>query len=335
LGFKPKGFWLPETAVSKKTLAVLARKGIEFVVLRDNQLRFRGENRPNPVYVGLGEENLNGFPRRIAVIHVDSNISGSVSFDQDATSNVESFFARHGHKSIAYATDTEFYGEHLPFKDMFLDALLNPTTMETFGFSYFDIESKLKQLEEDPQYAEVNDFSSWSCEGYHKLGRWRGDPVCNCDGCIPEFWRENIVGKRQIFLTIRSYQAEIERLLSSKDPLWRDKFVDVSLATRKSMYARGEIEDDIRKLSERTGFENLRDEEIKKLNYALISLWDAKTTCGTFFAKDRRDTERPERAFAYLNFAQIESLIPGIDRLKPPIEYIQACIDQRQRMLAA
>jgi hypothetical protein len=307
MGFEPKGFWLPETAVSHTTLAVLARNGYEYVVLRDSQTR---EAPGNPMYVVVDD---NGEQRQIAVVHVDSEISGSVSFDDASTINAENFLqnmATRREKGVTgYATDTEFYGHHRPQKDKFLDYVTRRDVQSQFGFAPFDIQSNLQLLADNPVYGDIKDNSSWSCEEGHGLGRWTGDPICGCDG---DHSFENYAYKRELYMTLKQYGNAIDMALDAREPQWRDNFVRFFAATREAMYANGNIDDVTGELSE-SGMEFLQDETIKKLYYAELARLTGMTSCFNFFG----GKDRVERQIAQVNIGEIESLLPEIRQFKP------------------
>lgn len=313
LGFRPRGFWLPETAVSNQTLQVLQQNGIEFVVLRDNQVQ---NPERNPIYVPLS----NG--ERIAVVVADSGISGSVSFDDWATWDANGFLEAHRFypkEALAVATDTEFYGHHGRGKDQFLKWVTRPDVQAAHGFAPYDVKRRLQELQEDPYYTGIWNNSSWSDLGEHDLGRWRGDPVCGCDG---EWEEDSITYKRELYLTLREYGNEIGRQLDVKDSSWREHFVPFFLGVRRSMYAHGNIEEDVQKLQQE--IPGLNDPETKRLYYAELARLTGMTSCFNFFG----GLDRPERDIARINIGEIEQLVPGITKLRPQQQEVRRYVRQ-------
>lgn len=296
MGFRPKGFWLPETAVSRQTLEVLAQNGIEFVVLHSSQVGDMNGHRV--AYANLGRDDL-----KIAVLAVDSGISGRVSFEDDETSNAHEFLQKHSwRKDITYATDTEFYGHHRKGKDEFLNWVTREDVQAPYGVVPIDMEIEIANLKESPRYVDVYENTSWSDERGHNLGRWTGDCWCGRDNT-----EETIAYKKRLWQTISDYGREIDRRLDAVDPGWRAKFPDFFGAVRQSMYGAGDFHQDVAALSRQPGFTNLQDSGVRTLYLAELARLTGTTSCFNFFGGDR-----PERAIARINIGVIEELIPDI-----------------------
>lgn len=319
-GFSPKGFWLPESAVSLITLAVLARNGYKFVVLRDSQMQSNGAN---PINVSIDDH---GTEQKIAVVHVDSNLSGEVSFNNDATIDAPRFLdniANSGKMVNGYATDTEWMEWHKEGKLQFLYKKTDSEELAKRYLAPFDVREALKRLKENPVEGAIWEQSSWSDETSHKLGRWRGDPVCTCDG---DRSFDGMSYKRMLYLTLKRYGIAIETKLTESDPLWRDRFVEFFNETRRSMYFDGNIDDDVDRLvAEGRGLSVLADPEIKNLYYAELARLTGMTSCFNFFG----GKDRPEREIALTNIKEIEQLLPGIDVFKPTQDEINGYINDR------
>lgn len=254
-GFEPKGMWLPETAVSKETLEVLADNGYEFVVLRNTQLKNSDEN---PMQINLGEG------RKIAVVHFASDVSGSLSFDPNATENADEFLNRYsgpGSQIVSAGSDIETFGHHKKDRDKFLKYLLKPNTLAMHGFAPFDVKKALKG---DLKETEVYDNSSWSCD--HNLGRWKGE--CGCDGAGD---RANS-DKKNLYQALTKQGTEINSMLDESDPNWRVGFIDFFLAHRDQMFSHGDqapVTNDL-------------------LYWAKICELVGRTSCGWFFGNEVR-----------------------------------------------
>ena len=168
-GFYPKGFWLPETAVDKKTLNILSEKGIDFVVLRDDQVI--SDSASNSYTIPTD----NGF---IKAFTFDSELSGRVAFGD--ISDAYSFADRLAVKArqnngTMISVDFETFGHHRGKGSVeFLDYLLNKA-LPAEGF-------KSREIQSSNTAGLIRDNSSWSCS--HNLGRWTGN--CDCDGASYE-----------------------------------------------------------------------------------------------------------------------------------------------------
>lgn len=297
MGFRPKGFWLPETAVSRQTLGVLAQNGIEFVVLRDSQV---GAMQGKVAYADLGDRS-----KRIAIVVVDSDVSGSVSFEDRVTANAEAFLENErfsNRHDLAWASDMELWGHHGRWKDRFLKYVTRPDVQAAHGVVPFDIELELARLAADPKFVTVYDNSSWSCE--HSLGRWTGD--CRCD------WDRNSASldyKKELWGTISGYGEEIDRKLDAADPEWRARFPGFFLGVRQSMYGKGDFRQSVAELSAGPGFGILQDPNVRTLYLAELARLTGTTSCFNFFGGG---PERVERQIAQINIGEIEKLVPGI-----------------------
>jgi len=185
-GHKPRGLWLPETAVDTETLAVVAEAGIELVILAPWQARRAGggELDPSrPAWVKLPGG------RRIAVFLYRGEPSARLSFDPQATSDADRFagelaamIGRHPEgpeegRLLLLATDGELYGHHQKFRDLFLARLLGHSA-EAVGFAVPPLAHFL-DLHPPRQDGELIEPTAWSC--HHGIDRWSR----SC-GCTPE-----------------------------------------------------------------------------------------------------------------------------------------------------
>lgn len=296
LGFKPKGFWAPETAISSTTMRVLFKNGYKFVVLAENQLKGVDEKSPNPVYVPiLDGERIIG---EMAVIHFSNHESTNIAFDDSHTQNADEYLRyakRDPRRTIVVATDTELYG-HLEGgpsrgKVEFLSHLTKPSTLEAQGYKALDIKTALEKG--GKTYTEVKDYTSWSCG--HDLRRWKGECECGEKGKRPSPTRLN--EKRWLFATLSQYGTTINAMLSRQNPSWRDGFPSFFLSIRKAMF---------------TSNGQLKGNE-DPLSIAKACQFIGFTSCGWFFPED----DRPETRLNHAMNTEIYNILQGLQQYKP------------------
>ena len=122
------GLWLPETAVDRATLRLLADLGIRHTILAPWQASEPHIDTRRPYRVELGGG------RSIAVAFYDGDLSGAVSFEPRATADADRFAqdvveSRMAPGSlpddepplVVIATDGELYGHHQTFAELFLE----------------------------------------------------------------------------------------------------------------------------------------------------------------------------------------------------------------------
>ena len=170
---RPEGMWLPETAVDRETLEVLAEHGIRFTVLAPHQVV-----RP-PSDGGPGRIELEGG-REISVFVYDGDLSHGVAFGEllgDAErwlARIRARVAAGSTRLVSLATDGETFGHHHAGSEATLAVVL-----EALGS---DPELTLSRFPEvldaaDPGPAlELVEATSWSCA--HGVERWRSE--CGC-----------------------------------------------------------------------------------------------------------------------------------------------------------
>ena len=206
-GRPPKSMWLPETAVDKKTLSLLADLGIEYVVLAPRQAKS-----VKPVLSGNSHwQNVEGgrvdtskpykvyfedTKKEIAVFFYDKEFSGSIGFSNEhhdwIYTNHENFINRWlgvGGDFKHFGVDGETFGHHKPGKANLLanalDSIERNPNLKLTNYGLF-----LKQ--NPPTWdVEVIENSSWSCE--HGLVRWGREftnKENNChEGTLGSEWR--------------------------------------------------------------------------------------------------------------------------------------------------
>jgi alpha-amylase/alpha-mannosidase (GH57 family) len=180
-GHKPKGMWLPETAVDLETLNVLAEHDIEFTILAPWQAETDNIDVTEPYRVALSAG------KSITVFFYHQGLSTGISFNPALTSNADNFVRnavlptfnsekeqRGEPQLLLIASDGELYGHHQHFRDRFLAHLVNgASTNAGLQKSYPAL-----WLKKYPprHWMSIREGTSWSC--YHGVERWRGD--CSC-----------------------------------------------------------------------------------------------------------------------------------------------------------
>jgi hypothetical protein len=299
-GFSPKGLWLPETAVSSQTLRLAAEAGYEFVPLRDDQVAFHHDEKPDAAHnvcvidVGKGQT--------IIAVLGNKELSGYVSFNLVSTHNADRFMEERQRKELIKGENTlmmmdlERFGHHQLNDDKFLKYLL--TLIEPAGFAPLNMREILEELKVGKREvvpASVCDYSSWSCE--HQCGRWTGN--CDCDGASPEVRKE----RKKLHETLINMNKWVNDQLDKLRPEWSEE-ISYFLANEYDQIFTGK--NFAPKLEEITAFDP--SGTIKKLYLAKIEILVGFTSCGWFFG----NADSPERAIP-------ASMINGVFRLFPDI----------------
>lgn len=179
-GRRPRGIWLPETAVDQATLMACVDEGLTFTILSPEQA-------DEPVDTRLPYRVDLPGGRSIAVVFYEGPLSGTVSFDPGATNSAPEFMNRFviprlerwdapddRDPIVLIASDGEVYGHHHRLKDLFLTDLIQVRTREV-GVTAVSLEQYLA-LNPPTRSVAIRERSSWGCS--HDLLRWRGDCPC-------------------------------------------------------------------------------------------------------------------------------------------------------------
>jgi hypothetical protein len=179
-GRRPKGIWLPETAVDYPTLEACTAEGLTFTILSPDQAGQPIDTR-HPYRVELPSG------ANFTVMFYEGALSGTVSFDPAATDSAAAFVDRFVSPRftglpesstldpiILIASDGEVHGHHHRFKDYFLKDLLDVRAPEA-GIMPVSVEHYLA-LNPPIHQSGIKESSSWGCA--HRLLRWRGDCAC-------------------------------------------------------------------------------------------------------------------------------------------------------------
>nr|HRC86919.1 DUF3536 domain-containing protein [Thermoanaerobaculia bacterium] len=232
-GHRPRGLWLPETAVDTETLEVLAEQGIEFTVLAPWQAA-RFEHHPfEPRWAELPSG------RRIALFFYHGPLSGRLSFDPGLSINADAFTRhflqplgwqaarrRHSRPLILVATDGELYGHHQKHREHFLAYLLRHAAPQA-GFAVTTLE---RYLDEHPpgHTVSLREPSSWSC--WHGVARWQSDCPCTAESGWKSGFRDLL--SRLAARLDELYQEHSQRWLGDGDRLL-ERSVELSRPGKK------------------------------------------------------------------------------------------------------
>lgn len=287
-GRRPKGMWLPETAVDGETLEILIDQGIEFTVLSPHQAE--------SVYGDDGDwkDVANGrvdtrIPYRvepvpgksIAVFFYDGPLSQEIAFNgllEDGRILAKRLADTLGKPpkspSLAHvATDGETYGHHHRFGELALASAIEEWRADA-GVAITNY-GQFLALYPPTRLARVEAQSSWSCA--HGVERWRSD--CGCStGSHPgwsQSWRaplrKALDGLRDSL--IPDFESARGRLLI--DP-WaaRDAYIEVLLGRATPDFIAEHGLPDLGPAEVRTALGLLQIQHLAMLMY---------TSCGWFF----------------------------------------------------
>lgn len=300
-GFRPDGFWLPETAVSAPVLKMLIDNGMKLTILAPWQAKTNINT--NDLYTVCFADNTH-----IAIAFYHKDLSGALSFDNGAMSDANHFADSYmnplaGQKMVLGATDGERYGHHLSGGGQFLHYFF-VDALSSHGFEPTTI---TKYFKDNPpqENAEIHDMSSWSCL-HGGLQRWKGDCDCNVDydrnSRISGEW------KYILYSSLKRLSEDLDIFYDAKlQPLLHDSTLAIKLYIHVIL---GEI----------SPAEFLADHQVRPLTadeerivLTLLTMQKYKlaafTSCGFFFA----DIDRPEPRINIHNAKKAISLVAEID----------------------
>jgi alpha-amylase/alpha-mannosidase (GH57 family) len=172
--------WLAETAVDMETLSILAEEGVRYTVLAPWQAA-------EPI--DPTEPYLVSLPggRHIIVFFYNAPLSAAVSFEGDVTTNADTFAGSYlphqiNHlkvertidQLIVIATDGELYGHHKPWRDRFLEYLMQQGA-QTAGFEITTL-GRYLATHQPKREVKLQVPTSWSCS--HGVARWSTGCAC-------------------------------------------------------------------------------------------------------------------------------------------------------------
>ncbi len=261
-GRRPEGMWLPETAVCRETLDVLAANGIGFTILAPSQAaRVRPLERAAPWQdVGGGHVDSTrtyrvrlAQDRAIDVFFYDGPGSQAVAFEgllADGARFAERLLARSVGSEpmlVHIATDGESYGHHHRHGEMALAYALHH--LEASGAARLSNYAQYRTIAPAQLEADIVENSAWSCA--HGLDRWQDDCGCH-SGAHPDWqqrWRRPLRDTLDWARGVLARVFEEEGASLLHDP-WaaRDGYIDVILERSPerleeffASYARGEL----------------------------------------------------------------------------------------------
>ncbi len=189
---RPKGMWLPETAVDIPTLEILSANGIAFTILAPSQcmaVKLDGVWKETPGGKGLDVTlpYLCRLPsgRTITLVFYHGGLAHDIAFggllengDRFRDELVGAVKIKSEERLLVVATDGETYGHHHKFGEMALARLFERLSQDP-DISLPDIGTF---LEKHPAIYEcrIKENSSWSC--VHGIERWRSDCGCRTGG---------------------------------------------------------------------------------------------------------------------------------------------------------
>lgn len=284
---KPEGFWLPETAVDEETLSILAGLGIKFTILAPWQAHPSDVDvsKPYKVMLGSGDKEINIF-------FYQRELSTSLSFNPKSSENADSFLNmvntldNHDTNIYTIASDGELYGHHQPFRDLFLNYLVNEGAIK----NNIKITFPGLWLKENPvnQYTQIYNNTSWSC--HHGVLRWsKGCDCTNFSEWKYFLWFAFQKISKQLDEIFENYLGQLS--LSC----WhlRNEYIDV---------LNGIISN--RELILRSTNKNIDESDIEKVSLLLRSQYERQrmfTSCGWFFEDFHRI--EPQNNIAYCAMA--------------------------------
>ncbi len=183
------GLWLPESAVDRATLRLLADLGIRHTILAPWQAGEPHIDTRRPYRVDLGDG------RSLGVAFYDGDLSGAVSFEPRATADADRFAqdvveSRMAPGSlpddepplVVIATDGELYGHHQTFGELFLERLVQPRPDgDPREYEVVSLAAALAESADHPfRTIGIEERTSWSC--HHGVLRWTAECPCVPDG---------------------------------------------------------------------------------------------------------------------------------------------------------
>lgn len=283
LGFIPKGFWLPEGAVSATTLHLLSKNGYEFTALESIQLTTAIQN---PVSIKFPDG------KQLSVFHFHPGLSYDISFIDEVTVDGEAFLdmlrSIEGDEFFM-GSDIETFGHHKAKRDEFLRFVL--THLSEYEFAPIDIEHRLKNPSRTIVYSSVRENSSWSCR--HRLGRWTGEPICNCDNPSDKTRTD----KQYFYTKLIEANTLINEYLDRLEPEWRKQFFYLVLDARSKLLNGKSMQEEL----DKSEFSKEKKAYFLAKIFTLIGL----TSCGWFFGLDTS----PERQIPEKMIEEVEKIL--------------------------
>lgn len=251
-GRPPEGMWLPETAVDRETLAVLAECGIAFTILAPHQAA-RVRAAPAGEWVNVRPEVLDATRAylcrpaaglRIALFFYDGALSREIAFGSLLNSGeglagrlagVAADAGWAGGRVVHVATDGETYGHHHRFGEMALAHAAE--VFERNGSGRLTNYAAFLADHTPTHEAEIHERTSWSCA--HGIERWRSDCGCRTRPDWHQRWRAPLRAALDWLKEASDALFEEAGARVFHDP-WaaRDAYIDVVLDRSEAALAR-------------------------------------------------------------------------------------------------
>jgi alpha-amylase/alpha-mannosidase (GH57 family) len=180
-GRDPVGFWLPETAVDRESLEVIAAEGVAFTVLAPHQVS-KAPTRGLPAQITLSGG------RSIAVFAYNGELSHGVAFgglqtDPDRWAHIME--QTPGGAIASIAVDGETFGHHHKGADRTVAAVLHRLE-HSLRVQVTNFAAALAAFP-PTETTDLIEPTSWSCA--HGVERWRSSCGCRMHGDTQQEWR--------------------------------------------------------------------------------------------------------------------------------------------------
>ena len=311
------GAWLPETAVDLPTLRMLVEAGIKHTILAPWQVIGEGTDTRRPYRVELGGG------RSIIVALYDRELSSAISFEPSATADADRFADERIQPRFAVeplpdderplaliATDGELYGHHQPFRELFLERLVQPRPDQMDrGFDISSLADVLMEPAGHPfRPIEIVERTSWSC--HHGVLRWSGE----CPDAADGRWKAPLrAALERLAAGIDVASEALTARMPGAPDLWaaRDAYVDVVIGAQSGQaFAARWIGS-----ADRLGADEPGADEPGADGPAFLSLMEAQRWRLAMFASDGwywEDPARPETASVLRAAARAARLVDGL-----------------------
>jgi len=306
-GHMPVSLWLPETGVDLKTLRILGKYGIRFVILAPWQVDTEGKQ----LDVSTLYKCSLGHGKVMNIFVYDGELSGDLSFNNvqmaDANKYVSEYLpgAIHNDFSLA-ATDGERYGHHLKGGEHFLKQMLR----DLFNNSSIETANVVQEFfnSQSTESIKIFDNSAWSCH-HGGLKRWQGD--CDCSYDDTHGVRTNGYWKTALLSAFRVLSAQMELYLSEYAKIMISDLRILKLEYIHVM--QGEI--DFTVFIENHLIRPVTFEEERKLK-ALLDMQQYRLAMFTSDAFYFADLDRPESRINIQNAKKALSLLKDIGEIE-------------------
>lgn len=329
-GRKPRGMWLPETAVDLESLEIMADNGIEFTILAPHQCvavknpsgDWLPTNGGSDLDVSRPYVQMLPSGKRITIVFYQGSVAHDIAFG--GLLNSGDLFAQKLRRLVAdkqepclvtIATDGETYGHHHRYGEM---ALARAFQMIN-DFSSNSITTNIAAfLDKFPATWEcrVQENTSWSCA--HGIERWRSDCGCHTGGGFGwnQQWRTPL---RAALDGLRDRIDEIyeKRVNKISDSPWelRDEAIELYLSNGCNGDENDPLEEKRSFLKRRYGSlsETAQVELLSLLEVQRMRLF-MYTSCGWFFNDIAGIETRQILAYA-IRASELVERVCGIDMM--------------------